>query len=94
MAKAKKGMVKVMLFSSISLPLLCLLLCLGTAACRSNLRYLPGFAGPLPFKLETGYIGADENNDVQLFYYFIKSDRDPTKDPFVLWLTGAQVALP
>ncbi|KAK9166009.1 hypothetical protein Scep_001200 [Stephania cephalantha] len=34
------------------------------------------------------YIGADEKNDVQLFYYYIKSERDPTKDPLFLWLTG------
>ncbi|KAK9163654.1 hypothetical protein Syun_004556 [Stephania yunnanensis] len=88
MARAEKEMVKLLLFSSISLPLLCLLLCVATVACRSNVRYLPGFPGPLPFELETGYIGADEKNDVQLFYYFIKSERDPTKDPLVIWLTG------
>ncbi|KAK9163661.1 hypothetical protein Syun_004563 [Stephania yunnanensis] len=60
-------------------------LCIGVL---SNVHYLPGFPGPLPFELETGYISADEKNDVQLFYYFIKSERDPTKDPLILWLTG------
>ncbi|MCL7043149.1 hypothetical protein MKW94_016031 [Papaver nudicaule] len=61
---------------------------------------LPGFAvQPLPFHLETGYIGVggsesstygnDSVNDHhQLFYYFVKSDRNPKEDPLVLWLTG------
>ncbi|XP_050214127.1 serine carboxypeptidase-like 17 [Mercurialis annua] len=50
-----------------------------------KLQYLPGFQGPLPFELETGYIGVDESDDVQLFYYFVKSHKD---DPLILWLTG------
>ncbi|KAK9097159.1 hypothetical protein Sjap_022656 [Stephania japonica] len=71
-----------------SLPLFLLLVCLGTVASRSNVRHLPGFSGSLPFELETGYIGADEDDDVQLFYYFIKSERNPAKDPLILWLSG------
>lgn len=27
-------------------------------------------------------------DDVQLFYYFIESERSPKDDPLVLWLTG------
>ncbi|KAI3967808.1 hypothetical protein MKW92_031666 [Papaver armeniacum] len=52
------------------------------------IKYLPGFSGPLPFYFETGYIGVDEKEDVQLFYYFVKSGRNPMKDPVMLWLTG------
>nr|XP_048329693.1 serine carboxypeptidase-like 12 [Ziziphus jujuba var. spinosa] len=50
---------------------------------------LPGFPQyPLPFKLETGYVGVGELEDIQLFYYFIESENSPEEDPLVLWLTG------
>lgn len=48
-------------------------------------KYLPGFDGELPFKLETGYISVD---DSELFYYFIESEGNPQEDPLFLWLTG------
>ncbi|RWR73917.1 Serine carboxypeptidase-like protein 7 [Cinnamomum micranthum f. kanehirae] len=54
----------------------------------SALRFLPGFPGPLPFHLETGYVGVGESNQDQLFYYFVQSDTNPQEDPLVLWLTG------
>ncbi|MCL7030812.1 hypothetical protein MKW94_027424 [Papaver nudicaule] len=66
----------------------------------STVKYLPGFSGPLPFHLETGYIsvnGGDEdppsnnndgNRDMELFYYFVKSERKPEEDPLVFWFTG------
>ncbi|TYI07679.1 hypothetical protein ES332_A10G243100v1 [Gossypium tomentosum] len=50
----------------------------------SDIRSLPGFSASLPFKLETGYIGV---GDLEFFYYFIQSERDPSKDPLILWLT-------
>ncbi|CAL1395783.1 unnamed protein product [Linum trigynum] len=54
----------------------------------NGIKYLPGFDGPLPFYLETGYIGLGEAEEVQLFYYFVKSERNPEQDPLILWLTG------
>ncbi|KAI3754302.1 hypothetical protein L1987_54084 [Smallanthus sonchifolius] len=38
-----------------------------------------------PFTLETGYVGVGE---VQFFYYFVESQRDPLHDPLLLYLTG------
>ncbi|KAL8060749.1 hypothetical protein ABFX02_02G045600 [Erythranthe guttata] len=67
----------------------CLLLLLITAAAsQSTVNTLPGYPGPLPFKLETGYIGVGDDDEVQLFYYFVESERDPRKDPLIFWLTG------
>ncbi|KAJ9705285.1 hypothetical protein PVL29_003371 [Vitis rotundifolia] len=60
----------------------------GLSKSQSIVDTLPGFSGDLPFKLETGYVSVGELNDVELFYYFIESERDPARDPLILWLTG------
>ncbi|KAL3730232.1 hypothetical protein ACJRO7_027268 [Eucalyptus globulus] len=71
-------------------PPLCLFLCLlfQSGLSQTVVKSLPGLPGDLPFHLETGYIGAGELDDVQLFYYFVESGRSPRDDPLVLWLTG------
>uniref|UniRef100_A0ACD5X5L9 Uncharacterized protein n=1 Tax=Avena sativa TaxID=4498 RepID=A0ACD5X5L9_AVESA len=72
--------------------LLCFFLALhrfvSTEAAPTLVTSLPGFAGVLPFRLETGYVTVDEENGAELFYYFIESEGDPRRDPVVLWLTG------
>ncbi|XP_078161754.1 serine carboxypeptidase-like 13 [Carex rostrata] len=55
---------------------------------RKRIDNLPGFDGPLPFALETGYVEVDEDKGVELFYYFVESERNPEEDPLLLWLTG------
>nr|XP_023871786.1 serine carboxypeptidase-like 13 [Quercus suber] len=70
------------------LQLLVLLLSAGIAMSGSVVKTLPGYSGDLPFTLETGYIGVGNTEDVQLFYYFVESQRSPAQDPVVLWLTG------
>ncbi|XP_061363265.1 serine carboxypeptidase-like 11 [Gastrolobium bilobum] len=70
---------------------LALFLCLNSqlATSRSTIEVLPGFEGLLPFELETGYVGLGETeDDLQVFYYFIKSENNPSKDPVMLWLSG------
>nr|GMD04304.1 serine carboxypeptidase-like 11 isoform X1 [Ipomoea batatas] len=59
-------------------------------AIGSKVEYLPGVQpeGPLPFELETGYIGVGKSEDIQLFYYFVKSESNPSIDPIVLWISG------
>ncbi|XP_024020358.1 serine carboxypeptidase-like 18 [Morus notabilis] len=58
------------------------------AAPRSIINTLTDFSGDLPFKLETGYVGVGDAEDLQLFYYFVESERSPENDPLLLWLTG------
>ncbi|KAI4326351.1 hypothetical protein MLD38_031675 [Melastoma candidum] len=49
---------------------------------------LPGFNGTFPSEHYSGYVTVDEVAGRNLFYYFVVSERKPSKDPVVLWLNG------
>ncbi|GKB45189.1 peptidase S10, serine carboxypeptidase, alpha/beta hydrolase fold protein [Tanacetum coccineum] len=55
---------------------------------KSFVKNLPGFDGDLPFTFETGYVGVGEHDDVEFFYYFVESQRNPLEDPLLLYLSG------
>ncbi|XP_044483485.1 serine carboxypeptidase-like 20 [Mangifera indica] len=76
--------------------LICILnfaLLLIEAAPKSSLvTHLPGFNGTFPSKHYSGYVtiegGKASSTPKNLFYYFVVSERRPSKDPVVLWLNG------
>ncbi|XP_074555532.1 serine carboxypeptidase-like 18 [Curcuma longa] len=72
-------------FLIVSLIFLCFF---SSALSSSVVTHLPGFQGPLPFYLETGYVEVDEEHGGEFFYYFIESENKPAEDPLLLWLTG------
>ncbi|CAN6309497.1 unnamed protein product [Urochloa humidicola] len=59
-----------------------------SGAAATVVTHLPGFDGPLPFYMETGYVSVEEETGTELFYYFVESERSPSTDPLLLWLTG------
>ncbi|TVU45248.1 hypothetical protein EJB05_04727, partial [Eragrostis curvula] len=75
---------------SVLLPRLvaCLALLPLLSHAASVVTHLPGFHGPLPFYLETGYVGVEEATGTELFYYFVESERSPATDAVLLWLSG------
>ncbi|KAL1322453.1 hypothetical protein HN51_067449 [Arachis hypogaea] len=56
----------------------------------SLVTQLPGFDSNFPSNHYSGYINIDGNgeNGKNLFYYLVSSERNPKKDPLVLWLNG------
>ncbi|KAI5435848.1 variant 2, Serine carboxypeptidase-like 20, partial [Lathyrus oleraceus] len=54
----------------------------------SLITNVPGFNGSLPSKHYGGYVTIDESHGKNLYYYFVQSEGDSSKDPIVLWLNG------
>ncbi|KAG6493170.1 hypothetical protein ZIOFF_048147 [Zingiber officinale] len=80
---------KMMAIAPLFFPLILIFLCLFSSVLSASvITHLPGFRGPLPFYLETGYVEVDKENGGELFYYFIQSESKPAEDPLFLWLTG------
>ncbi|PKA49677.1 Serine carboxypeptidase-like 18 [Apostasia shenzhenica] len=76
-----------------ALPELLLLILFSVAPCslsfaRFNVTHVPGFDGELPFRLETGYVTVNEETGAEFYYFFVESERNPSEDPLILWLTG------
>lgn len=54
-----------------------------------EIKYLPGWKGALPSRQYSGYLGAGNNSDSQLHYWFVEAeDVAPESAPVVLWLNG------
>ncbi|GKB08825.1 serine carboxypeptidase-like protein 16 [Tanacetum coccineum] len=79
---------KILTFSSLLLLLTLLSQFTVPTNSKTIVTSLPGYPGELPFKLETGYVGIGEKEEVQFFYYFVESERNPEEDPLIFYLTG------
>lgn len=62
------------------------LLSVGVAS--APVTSLPGLNEPMPSAIDAGYITVDATNDRRLFYMFVESQRSPSTDPLMIWLTG------
>ncbi|KAK9159694.1 hypothetical protein Syun_006035 [Stephania yunnanensis] len=75
-------------FSFLLVALFCLLALAQAAPKEALITNLPGFNGTFPSKHYSGYVTIDEKEGKNLFYYFVVSERNASKDPVVLWLNG------
>ncbi|XP_048138203.1 serine carboxypeptidase-like 20 [Rhodamnia argentea] len=81
---AKSGLV---LYSALALLCSCFVFT-QCAPEKAPVTQLPGFNGSFPSKHYSGYVTIGPHHRRHLFYYFVTSERDPSKDPVVLWLNG------
>ncbi|GFS94726.1 lysosomal protective protein [Nephila pilipes] len=60
--------------------------CSVTATHPDEVTYLPGLDFPLNYKHYSGYLNTTKGR--YLHYWFVESQRSPSKDPLLLWLNG------
>ncbi|KAL9691697.1 hypothetical protein QQ045_012123 [Rhodiola kirilowii] len=60
----------------------------GTGVGKTVVETLPGLSGVVPFEMETGYVSVGDMEEVEMFYYFVKSQKDSVNDPLLVWLGG------
>eukprot|EP00755_Sulcionema_specki_P034288 Sspe_Gene.102569::Locus_78334_Transcript_1_1_Confidence_1.000_Length_471::g.102569::m.102569/K13289/CTSA, CPY; cathepsin A (carboxypeptidase C) len=73
------------------LTLLVALCVAGTAALSPadyEIKSLPGLTEALNFKQYSGYMPINDGHGTELFFWFVESQRSPSKDPVVLWMNG------
>ena len=64
------------------------------AVAADEVKELPGFPGPYPFKVYSGFLNVTFSPTINgydgahIHYQFQTSQRSPTKDPVVAWHTG------
>lgn len=63
------------------------LACEGAPA-SARVKAFPGYNGDLKSEIYAGYVTVSEAHGRELFYYFVLSERNPAKDPLLLWLAG------
>ena len=70
---------------------------LSTFACSSlaapaadEVTALPGWTGPLPMKMYSGYVNASDALGIacQVHYWYLESEGAPATDPTILWTNG------
>lgn len=59
----------------------------GTAD-DDRVKALPDMTQPLPANMYAGYVTVDPSHGRAMYYVYTESQRSPSKDPLVLWLTG------
>ena len=65
----------------------------STEAQATEIKSLPGLPAQVGFRMFSGYITLDPlqtgiEGERAIFYWFVESQRSPSKDPLVLWTNG------
>ena len=55
-----------------------------------EIKALPGWEGPLPSKMFSGYVNVTAATDREMLvhYFYVESEGNPDTDPTILWTNG------